>query len=275
MQIIYEALKESRVKKGNPIILYVEKRISEKTNRSTTFNKKLAGRIFLEMVVLGLVYLIYSYTFFHGIWYLNAMVIISTLIFLSCYLDLRLEQVHKKTQEDIPRTTRKLRFYLLNTGNINRALEKTIEKAPDTTKRYLQSMKDATESQDVKLSMDKVKKEIKAEWLKMVCNLVSHYKEHGDAEGIVTQNLGKVTNIIEFINLQQGLDNASIMSAQMFVFFGPIIALPAIEAFNKQMLAALESPVLIEMESQKAMAAVILLLSNIFTLFISWVRKSS
>jgi hypothetical protein len=275
MQIIYEALKESRVKKSNPIILYVEKRISEKTNRSTTFNKKLAGRIFLEMVVLGLVYLIYSYTFFHGIWYLNAMVIISTLIFLSCYLDLRLEQVHKKTQEDIPRTTRKLRFYLLNTGNINRALEKTIEKAPDTTKRYLQSMKDATESQDVKLSMDKVKKEIKAEWLKMVCNLVSHYKEHGDAEGIVTQNLGKVTNIIEFINLQQGLDNASIMSAQMFVFFGPIIALPAIEAFNKQMLAALESPVLIEMESQKAMAAVILLLSNIFTLFISWVRKSS
>lgn len=275
MQIIYEALKESRIKKSNPIILYVEKRISEKTNRSTTFNKKLAGRIFLEMVVLGLVYLIYSYTFFHGIWYLNAMVIISTLIFLSCYLDLRLEQVHKKTQEDIPRTTRKLRFYLLNTGNINRALEKTIEKAPDTTKRYLQSMKDATESQDVKLSMDKVKKEIKAEWLKMVCNLVSHYKEHGDAEGIVTQNLGKVTNIIEFINLQQGLDNASIMSAQMFVFFGPIIALPAIEAFNKQMLAALESPVLIEMESQKAMAAVILLLSNIFTLFISWVRKSS
>lgn len=275
MKIIKAALQEAKIKKENPLLSYIQKQLSNSNHAPTKKNRKQAVKLTTELLVVGGMYALYCYYFFHGIWYLNALIILSTLVFMGCYLDRRLESIHSKSQSDIPKTTRKLRYYLIHTKNINKALEKTEVKAPQTTKLYIQKMKDVLENKDMKSNMDKLKKEIKAEWLKMICNLVYYCKVNGDSENVVTSNLSRVTTVIEFINLQQGLDNASLKGAQNFVLFVPLIAIPGIQIFNSSLFNALDNPGLIDTVSSQRMAAGILLFSNIATLFISWIRKST
>lgn len=275
MQVIKDALKEAKIKKENPLVLYIQRQLANSNQATIKANRKLAVRIMLEMLIAGGIYSLYCYYFFHGIWYLDVLIVLATIVFMGCYLDRRLENIHAKTQSDIPKTTRKLRYYLIHTKNINKALEKTELKAPDTTRMYIRKMKDAVASKDIKGNIDKLKKEIKAEWLKMISNLVYYCKINGDSDNIVTSNLSRVTNVIEFINLQQGLDNASLKGAQNFVMFVPLIAIPGIQLFNTSLFNALDSPSLIDTLSSQTMAAGILLFSNIATIFISWIRKST
>lgn len=272
MQIIKNAV-ESIKPSRNKLIAPIEKKL-QSINYSN-MNATKAIQILIEMIVLGFIYMLYCYCFFSGIWYLNMLIVISTLIFLYIYLDFRIEWIKKKVNKDVPKTTRKLRYYLINTKNVEVALAKTEEKAPETTKIFISKLKEAVESEDFKTNIKKIKDSSNTEWMKIICTLIESYKLYGDEENVITKNLKKTTKTIEFINLQQGLDNSALLGFQIFIFFLPLIAIPGIQLFNQRLMIAFEqSQILGNLEGQ-IMIGQIIFVSNIFTLLLSWIRKNN
>lgn len=274
MMISEDVLEQKKANKLNPV-LYIQTRLKDINHGTLLSNRDLAVKLTVKTGIVGLLYAMYCYYFFHGVWYLNMLIVITTLIFMVVYLDGQLEKVYTKTLEEIPKTIRKLRYYLVHTQNIHKALESTEAKAPPVTKVYISRLRHAVESNDVKESMDQLKNDINEEWLKMICDLVYYCKINGDEDGIVTSNLAKVTDIIEFVNIQQGQDNVSLKGSQNFVTFAPLLGIPAIKAFNGVLYTALDNPQLVNSLTAQIMAAVILLFANVATLFILWIRKSA
>lgn len=251
----------------------IERRISRINHASV--NGKVALKIVIEMAVIGILYLSYCFYFFHGIWYLDFLIAASTFTFLFCYLDMRLEGMENQFKRDIPKTVRKFRYYLLNTKDISKALEKTCARAPDTTRKYFQELKEAVDSSDLQGEIEKLKENTAFEWLKMLCDLVYYYKVNGDKECVVTRNMGRMTKIIEFVNIQQSLDNVQLIFAQKFVVFLPLLGIPGVQLFYRFLLNVLDQPDLYLMQTAGIMAAQILLLSNLANIFISWIRKNN
>lgn len=275
MESVKKAIQNKRIshKGTNFVIRYIDYKLTS-INQSN-MNGKTALKISFELLIFGSLYTAYCYYYFHGIWYLNVLILISALIFMFNYLDIRFELLNKKFRNDIPKTIRKLRYYLIHTKNIGKALGKTYDKSPDTTKKYIEKLKYIVDSEDIKGNMNKFKESIPLEWLKMLCDLVYYCAVNGDKDQNTSKNLSRITNIIEFTNIEQGLDNAEILWAQIFVFFVPLIGIPCIKTFNSSMMAVLEQPNIYAMQEAGIMAAKILLISNISTLFLSWIRKNS
>lgn len=270
MEGIKSAIKAK--KKKSKAKEYIEKKLCEATHSKV--KGTFVTRVLIETIVISLVYAFYCYNFFHGIWYLNVLVIFSTILFAINYLDIRLELLAKKFRDDVPKTVRRLRYYLLDTKNISKALKKTVKRSPNTTRYYMEKLSEAVDSLDYKKEIEKVKDLTKAEWLKMLCNILVYCKKNGDEEQVISNNLSKVTKIVEFVNVQQGLDNAEILWTQIFVFILPLIGIPLVQAFNGIIFEAMEQQNLYMNYQANVKAASILLVSNISTLFISWMRKN-
>lgn len=271
MEIISNALKAK--KKKNKIIEHLENKLCQVTH------SKVKGtfviRVLIEIIVSSLLYALYCYHFFHGIWYLDILVALSTVLFAVNYLDIRLELLEKKFRDDVPKTVRRLRYHLLDTKNISKALKKTAKRAPATTRYYMEKLSAAVDSLEYRKELEKVKDLTKAEWLKMLCNILVYCKAHGDEDQVISSNLSKVTKIVEFVNVQQGLDNAEILWTQIFVFVLPLVGIPLVQSFNSIIFEAMEQQNLYMNYQANIKAATILLVSNVSTLFISWMRKNS
>lgn len=276
MQIIKQALDNATPKKKkNKIVLFIEKKLEKINLDHGVKNTVKAIQIIIEMAVLGVIYVLYCFKFFQGIWYLHILIVISTLIFLWNYLDVRLELIKRQATNDIPKTTRKIRHYLTHTKNISKALDLTEKKAPATTKHQINRMKNAINSPNPKEEMDKFTKSVSDEWLKIESKLIYYCKINGDVDQSVSKNLNKVTNIIDFVNLQQGLDNAEILWSQIFVFILPLVGLPYIQYFNDMLFESFEQTNLYLTTGANIEAAKILFMSNLFTVFIAWIRKNN
>ena len=275
MELIKAAIESQKSKKRDWPIQYIENQLVKINLSYSHRNAKKAVQITIEMCALGILYFIFSSQFFKGIWYLKLLIVISTIIFMLTYLDVRLELLKKKVKGDIPKTTRKIRHYLVLTKNISKALKLAAQKSPETTRDYVQKMKEAVDSKDAKAAIEELKKSSSEEWIKLECNLIHYCKVNGDKDKTISKNLSKVTNIIDFVNLQQGLDNAEILWAQIFVFILPILGIPGIQYMNNFMFESLEQSNLYLSNSANVIAAQILLISNILTLFISWIRKNN
>lgn len=275
MEVIKLAIKSQKHPQNNFITRYIENKLANINLSYSHKNTKKAVQITIEMCIFGMIYFVFSRQFFKGIWYLNFLIIISTIIFMMTYLDVRLELLKKKVREDIPKTTRKIRHYLLLTKNISKALGFAAQKSPETTKDYVQKMKIAVDSKDAKIALDELKKSSSEEWIKLECSLFHYCKMNGDKEKAISKNINKVTNIMDFVNLQQGLDNAEILWAQIFIFILPIIGIPGVQYINGIMFSSMEQSNLYLTNSANVNAAQILLISNILTLFTSWIRKNN
>jgi hypothetical protein len=275
MEVIKAAIESQKGKKKNFLINYIENKLSKINLSYSHRNTKKAIQITIEMCVLGILYFIFSSQFFKGIWYLYVLIIISTISFMLTYLDVRLELIKKKVKSDIPKTTRKIRHYLVLTKNISKALGFAAQKSPETTVDYVQKMKVAVDSKDPKLALEELKKSSSEEWVKLECSLINYCKINGDKDKTISKSLNKVTNIIDFVNIQQGLDNAEILWAQIFTFLLPILGIPGIQYMNDFMFKSLDQANLYLDNRANVIAAQILLISNILTLFISWIRKNN
>lgn len=272
MQLIEQAVKE--LKTSQKTIKYVEKRLS--SFDGTDIKTKKAMQLLIEASIFGVLYIVYCYYVFHGeLWYLDVLIFISTILFIYNYLDIRIEWIKKKAIKDVPKTIRKLRYYLIGTQNLEKALELTEKAVPDSTKPFITRLKEAVESEDYIKNIEKMKNSTKSEWMKIICTLIRGYKENGDEQKAITNNLKKTTRNIEFINLQQGLDNSALLGFQIMLFFLPLIGIPGIQLFNRQLLNAFDQIQLMGSLETKIMAGKIILVSNIFTLLLSWARKNS
>ena len=238
-------------------------------------NKGLANQILIEVLVLGILYSIYCYYYFNGLWYLNMLIVISTMTFIYNYIDIRLELIHKKISTDIPNTTNKMRYYLKHTKNIEMALSKTEKRSPGTTKSFVVKLNDAVRSENYTEEIDKIKDGTNAEWVKIICTLVKSCKVHGNKDGVIGDNFKKTTSTINFINIQRGLDNSAILGIQIFVFFLPIFAIPGIKMFSMQMMSAFEQSSSTGSIEGQIKIAKIILQSNVCTLILSWIRKNN
>lgn len=264
---------KNRIKRKSPVAGYIRKRLS-----ATSYNYIDAKKVFqitLEVFFITFVYVAYCFYFFYGTWYLNIFVLLSGLIFGYTYIDIRIELIENKFKNEFTRATRKLRYYLIHTKNITKAVEKTIDKAPESAKGYFRELLSSLNSYDVKAACDELKIRFPHDWLKMLSNLMYYCKINGDNEKSVSKNLSKLTNIIEFQNLQQGYDNVELLGAQIFVFVLPIIGIPLVQSVNSVFMNAVEQPNIYAMQEANIEAAKILFVANIGTLFLSWLRKNS
>lgn len=257
---------------NNILTKHIEKKI-DSINQGN-FNLKSALKISIEVLIIGVFYFLYCHNFFKGIWYLELLIIISTIIFMFNYIDIRLELIQNRFRSDIPKTIRKLRFYLIHTQNISKALEKTILKSPDSTKIYMQKLKKAVDSENVIYELNQIKKNTKFEWLNMLCTLVQFSKIYGDKDKIASKNFKRVINVIELININKGRDNAEMVGSQIFIFIMPLICIPGIQYFQKFLTESLGTPNVALNQNSMIKAAQILLISNLLSLFIAWIRKN-
>ena len=273
MNVIIAALKDKNMKKKNRLLKHLESRLCQVTH--TKVKGSFVTQVFIEIIIISAAYALYCFKFFHGIWYLNILIIFSTILFGLNYLDIRLEILSKKFRDDVPKTVRRLRYHLLDTKNISKALEKTVKRSPQTTKYYMERLNKAVDSLEYEKEIEEIKKLTKAEWLKMLCNIIVYCKKNGDEEQVISNNLSKITRIVEFINVQQGLDNAEILWTQIFVFIIPLVGIPLVQMFNNVLFQAMEQQNVYLNYQASIKAATILLVSNVSTLFISWMRKNS
>ncbi len=257
----------------NPLMTHIEKKMMYMNTASV--NRKKALQIVIELLVAETIYLLYCIYFFSGIWYLNVFIVFSGIIFAYAYIDIRLELIQNRFRKDVPKTIRKLRYYLIHTKDISKALHKTYEKAPISTKKYIKDIQEAIDGIQPQKDIEFLRKKIPFEWLKMICNLSYYCKVNGDKAESTSSNFSRITNIIEFQNLRQGLDNVELVGSQIFVSVLPLIGIPLIQTVNQSFLTAVGQGGLYNAQLDSIQAAKILFISNMFTIFLSWLRKNN
>lgn len=261
------------------IIAHITKRLNRINQNTASANAKLALRIAYETLAIGIAYSIYSSFLFGGTWYLDIIKAMSVVVFMYCYIDIRLELIRNKIKNDVPKTIRKIRYYLIHTGNIDRALEKTYKRAPLTTKPFIGKLIDALKKDDVPKALSKLKAECTEDWFKILCGPIEYCKLYGDTqteEGkLISNSIDRITRLVETINLQKGLDDVEMLGFQVAIFILPLLGVPILQAFNKELLLAMEQPDLYASLVAQNKVAIMFILSNIFTLLCSWVRKNS
>jgi hypothetical protein len=63
-------------------------------------------------------------------------------------------------------------------------------------------------------------------WLKMLCRLILFAKENGGDGNVISNNFKRLTNIVTFLNIEQGYNDAELLGMQVFVFFAPFLVKP-------------------------------------------------
>lgn len=231
----------------------------------------------LAKMLMGLMglYMGYCYYFIHGVWYLNLLAMVSSILFGYTVVLFYLEKKKQRFNAAMPQCMKQFRYYLLQTHNVSKAMRRTIEKAPKETKYCLERLQEALEALDLKAGIDKVKQTCPNEWMSLFCTLVYYSKQNGDQDGEVSKNLNRCSHIISFLNLQHEMDDAAVEWAQIAVFLLPILGIPLVQLFNAQLFEALGQTNVYHERVCQMMTAQLLIVSNLSTLFIAWVRRSS
>lgn len=263
---------------------FLVNKINNKLNclnlRSSAANLSKSIQILFESVVLGMLYFSFVFSVFNAIWYLKGLAFISTGLFIKLYIDIRLELIHIKINKDIPKTLRKVTHYLVSTeGNILKALEKTEQAAPPTTRPFISKTILALKSENPDLQIETLKSKTYSRWICMFYDMCLFGKKYGEnkteEQKVISQNIKKLTQITSFINLKRGYDNVELLWMQVFTFFLPIIIIPATKYYYELAHADMGGAAIYNSLSAQTIAAQIFLLANVSTLFINWVRKDS
>lgn len=237
---------------------------------------KLLKNITIEICILSVVYIVYCIKYLNllnAVWYLYLFIFISYAMFVYSYIDIRFGLLNKKFKNNIPKTIRLIRYYLTHTKNIDKAIDRTIERTPRNTKKVVMLMQEALQNDSPEERFKTLKKQLhNASWSSILFDVILQSKLHGNEIG---RNLNELANIVEFQNIQQEYDNVELLGSQAFVWILPFIGIPLIQGFNEFLFNAMEAQNIYSNVSSSLEVAKILLISNILTIFLSWIRKNS
>ena len=258
--------------------LLINKKITKSKNSYMYFDnelRKLIMAITIEVSILLSIYILYCIRYLYllnSVWYIYLFTFISCIIFIYSYLDIRIGLINKKFKNNIPKTIRLIRYYLVHTKNIDKAMDRVLERTPKNTKKVVLLIQNAIQHSYPSEELKKLKARLNSSWSSILFDVILQSKLHGND---ISKNLNELANVVEFQNIQQEYDNVELLGGQIFVFLLPLIGIPFVQLFNDFLFEAMEAQNIYTSLSSSIEVAKILMVTNILTLFLSWIRKNS
>ena len=260
-------------------------------NRLTLINQKAPAQnigislaLLSSLMLLGAVYFLFAYNTFSGLWYHKVLCVFSTFIFVYLCEQSYFEIYEKRIKQDLPNTLKKLTHYYNHyKGNMIPALEDTISRCPKSNRVYILKIKEALLKADYERQIEELEHKMPSVWLKMVCRLILFAKENGgivaenngksNSEDVISNNLKRLTNIVIFLNIEQGYNDAELLGMQVFVFFTPFLVIPITKWYNISLLSDLNMGDIYGSIQAQNLTAIMMFISGLGALFIHWMRK--
>ncbi len=261
------------------------------SSRLTLINQKSSAQNFgtslmmlSVLAILGTIYLLFAYSTYSGLWYHKVLCVFSTLIFVYLCGQIFFELKEKRIKKDMPNTLKKLTHYYNHyKGNILPALEDTINRCPRSNRIYILKIKEALMKPDHERQIEELEKKMPTVWFKMLCRLVLFSKDNGGAASgekgridrvdVISNSLRRLANIVTFLNIEQGYNDAELLGMEIFVFFAPFLVIPITRWYNSSLLIDLNLEDIYGSVQGQSLTAIMMFISGIGALFIHWMRK--
>lgn len=260
-------------------------------NRLTLINQKSPAQnmgasllLLVALALLGACYFLFAYNTYGGLWYHKVLCFFSTLVFVYLCEQSYFEIYEQRIRKDLPNTLKKLTHYYNHyKGNIIPALDDTISRCPKSNRIYIIKMKEALMKPDCERQVEELEKKMPTIWFKMLCRLVLFAKENGgtvpekdgkaSGEDVIANNLKRLTNIVTFLNIEQGYNDAELLGMQIFVFFAPFMVIPVTRWYNTSLLIGVNMEGIYRSVQAQSLTAIMMFISGMGALFIHWMRK--
>ncbi len=272
----------------NRIKFKLNNRLCKLNQRFFYENLPISTALFISLLVISLVYFIIAFNLFHALWYHRLFAVISTLIFAYSIQDLYFEHVEEKIRQALPKTTKKLSHYYTHyKGNVLPAMKETEEKCPLESKYYLIKIRKALTSNDPDLEIAELKREFPFVWFRMLTSILYMAKKKGngvdnnvdsrsfeqDNTNLIGKNMMKITNIVNFINVQQGYNDAELKYIEFFLYFSPFLFIFASDWINAKILIEMNMQDIYQGIKAQNIKSYLFIAANLSGLFIHWMRK--
>jgi hypothetical protein len=257
-------------------------------NRLTSINQcsfaenlRKSTTLFTIICCLSAIYFGILYSLFHTLWYHKLFCTLSALIFAYSLQDLYFEQLESRIKKALPKTTKKLSHYYTHyKGNVLPTLKETEEKCPPEVRLYLVKIRKAIISSKSNEEIAALKIRFPFVWFRMLASIIFIAKEKGigvinDASqtNMIGKNLMKMTNILNFINVQQGYNDAELRYIQLFLYFAPFLFIFSSDWINAKILIEMNMQDVYQGIKAQNIKSYIFLSANLSALFIHWMRK--
>lgn len=266
-------------------LLYkINNRLTRINQKAPLQNVRTSKKLLILLLILGGLYFLFAYSLFSDIWYHKLMCAASTLVFVYLCGQVYFEMLEKRIKRDLPNTLKKLvHYYNHYKGNLNAALQDTIERCPKSNRIYMIKIMDALQKPDYEEQIEKLEGTMPSIWLKMLSRLLLFAKANGGRvmdgsdkvsnDDVISSNLKRLTGIVTFLNIEQSYNDAELLGMQIFVFFAPYIVIPLSKWYNTSLIVDLNMGDIYKSVQAQSLTAIILLTSNVGALFIHWMRK--
>ncbi len=281
MRVIYG------VERRNPfsgLLFRLNRRMTLINQKPPAQNQGACILLLSALMLLGAIYFLFAYSTFNGLWYHKVLCILSTMVFVYLCEQSYFELYEKRIGMDLPNTLKKLAHYYNHyKGNVMPALEDTIARCPKSNRVYMVKIKEALLKPDYEKQIAALESRMPVIWLKILCRLMLFAKENGRGpvekdntgagEDVITNNLKKLTNIVTFLNIEQGYNDAELLGMQIFVLFAPFVVIPVTKWYNTSLLTDLNLGDIYKSIEAQNLTAMMLITSGLGALFIHWMRK--
>jgi hypothetical protein len=195
--------------------------------------------------------------------------------------------MEKKIKRVLPKTTKKLSHYYAHfRGNVIPAMKETEEKCPVESKYYLIKIRKALMSDNTDKEIAALKSSFPFVWFRMLTSILYMAKKKGngiekavdksidsESSNLIGKNLMKITNIVNFINVQQGYNDAELKYIQLFLYFSPFLFIFASDWINAKILIEMNMQEVYQGIKAQNIKSYIFMAANLSALFIHWMRK--
>lgn len=265
----------------NKLKFTMNSRLSALNQRSFAENLNKSSTLFIIVCTASIIYFIVVIGLFHSLWYHKLFAVISTLIFGYNLQDLYFEQIENKVKESLPKTTKKLAHYYTHyKGNVIPTIKETEEKCPEEAKLYLVKIRKALLSGKPGEEIEVLKGTFPFVWFRMLASIIYMAKEKGigvEVDGkqtnMIGKNLSKITNILNFINVQQGYNDAELKYIELFLYLSPFLFIFASDWINAKILIEMNMQDVYQGIKAQNIKAYIFLAANLSAFYIHWMRK--
>jgi len=255
----------------------LNKRLNRINQKSPAQNARTSLALLSVLTILGIIYFLFACSTFKGLWYHRVLCGFSAFIFMYLCKESYFEIYEKRIKRDLPDTLKKLTHYYNHyKGNIIPALEDTVSKCPKSNRIYVIKIREALMKPDYQVQIEELESKMPMIWLKMLCRLILSAKENGgiSSEGdTVSNNLKRMTNMITFLNIEQGYNDAELLGMQIFVFCTPFLVIPLTKWYNTSLLSDLNMGDIYGSIQAQGLTAIMMFISGVGTVFIHWMRK--
>ena len=256
-------------------------RLSALNKRSFSENLTKSSALFIAICIVSIVYFVVVIGLFHSLWYHKIFAVISTLIFGYSLQNLYFEQIEKKVKESLPKATKKLAHYYTHyKGNVIPAIKETEERCPEEAKLYLAKIRKALVSRKPGEEIETLKGTFPFVWFRMLASIIYMAKEKGigvESDGthanMIGKSLSKITNILNFINVQQGYNDAELKYIELFLYLSPFLFIFGSDWINAKILIEMNMQDVYQGIKAQNIKAYIFLAANLSAFYIHWMRK--